>query len=106
MYHLAHIVNGTAVAGSPAGWGDVFDPSTGEVQGRVPLGDAAIVEEAVTAALAAQPAWAAQNPQRRARVLFEFKRLVEAHMDELAALLSSEHGKVVADSREIGRAHV
>jgi malonate-semialdehyde dehydrogenase (acetylating)/methylmalonate-semialdehyde dehydrogenase len=53
----------------------------------------------VAAARAAQPGWAALNPQRRARVLFEFKRLVEAHMDELAGLLSSEHGKVVADSR-------
>ena len=63
------------------------------------MATAAEVEGAVQAALAAQPAWAATNPQRRARVMFEFKRLVEARMDELAQLLSSEHGKVVADSR-------
>ena len=51
------------------------------------------------AALAAQPDWAATNPQRRARVMFRFKELLEANMDELAELLSSEHGKVVADSK-------
>jgi malonate-semialdehyde dehydrogenase (acetylating) / methylmalonate-semialdehyde dehydrogenase len=51
------------------------------------------------AALAAQPAWAMTNPQRRARVMFEFKRLVEANMDALAHMLSSEHGKVIADSK-------
>ena len=63
------------------------------------LGDAAVLERAVQAALAAQPAWAATNPQRRARVMFEFKALVEANMDELAHMLSSEHGKVIADSQ-------
>src|SRR5580704_13100609 len=72
---------------------------TGGVQARVGLAGAALVDQAVAAAARAQLGWAAQNPQRRARVLFEFKRLVEAHMDELAHLLSSEHGKVVADSR-------
>ena len=58
-----------------------------------------MLDKAVEAALAAQPAWAATNPQRRARVFFKFKELVEAHMDELAELLSREHGKVIADSR-------
>ena len=57
------------------------------------------LDAAVQAAVKAQPAWAATNPQRRARVMFEFKRLVEARMDELAALLSSEHGKVIADAK-------
>jgi malonate-semialdehyde dehydrogenase (acetylating)/methylmalonate-semialdehyde dehydrogenase len=57
------------------------------------------VEAAVQAALKAFPDWASTNPQRRARVMFEFKRLVEANMDELAHLLSSEHGKVIADSK-------
>ena len=82
-----------------ARFGDVFDPNSGEVQARVPLGTAADLDRAVEAALAAQPGWAATNPQRRARVMFEFKRLVEAEMDSLAALLSSEHGKVIADAR-------
>jgi malonate-semialdehyde dehydrogenase (acetylating)/methylmalonate-semialdehyde dehydrogenase len=69
------------------------------VQAQVPLGGKAELDQAVAAAKAAQPAWAATNPQRRARVMFEFKRLVEANIDELARLLSSEHGKVVADAR-------
>jgi malonate-semialdehyde dehydrogenase (acetylating)/methylmalonate-semialdehyde dehydrogenase len=99
MRDIPHFIGGKAVVSAPAGYGDVFDPSIGEVQARVGLADAGLVDEAVRAAHAAQPAWAALNPQRRARVMFEFKRLVEAHMDELAHLLSSEHGKVVADSR-------
>ncbi|TPG38623.1 CoA-acylating methylmalonate-semialdehyde dehydrogenase [Sphingomonas koreensis] len=78
---------------------EVFDPNTGQVQAKVSLGGKADLDKAVAAAKAAQPAWAATNPQRRARVMFEFKRLVEAHMDELAELLSSEHGKVIADAR-------
>ncbi|NJM49883.1 MAG: CoA-acylating methylmalonate-semialdehyde dehydrogenase [Sphingomonadales bacterium] len=78
---------------------EVYDPNNGVVQAQVALGDAALLDRAVDAALAAQGAWAATNPQRRARVMFRFKELVEAHMDELAHLLSSEHGKVIADSK-------
>ena len=92
------------IAGGTAGLdqtrrGAIYDPNTGAVQAEVVLGGAAALERAVAAAEAAQPAWAATNPQRRARVLFRFKELVEAHMTELAHLLSSEHGKVIADSR-------
>jgi malonate-semialdehyde dehydrogenase (acetylating)/methylmalonate-semialdehyde dehydrogenase len=79
--------------------GEVFDPNRGSVQAKVKLGTAADLQRAVDAAKAAQPAWAATNPQRRARVMFRYKELIEAHMDELAELLSSEHGKVVADAR-------
>ncbi|GAA4025610.1 CoA-acylating methylmalonate-semialdehyde dehydrogenase [Sphingomonas rosea] len=78
---------------------DVFNPSEGSVQASVRLGTVADLQKAVDAAKAAQPAWAATNPQRRARVMFKFKELIEANMDELAAMLSSEHGKVLADSR-------
>jgi malonate-semialdehyde dehydrogenase (acetylating) / methylmalonate-semialdehyde dehydrogenase len=99
MRDITHFVNGVAVAGRSGRFGDVFDPNTGEVQARVALADAGELNAAVQAALAAQGPWAATNPQRRARVMFEFKRLIEARMDELANLLSSEHGKVVADSR-------
>ena len=80
-------------------FGDIFDPNSGGVQARVPLGDAAVLEAAVAAARHAQPGWAATNPQRRARVMFQFKALVEKNIDELARLLSSEHGKVVADAK-------
>src|ERR1700742_949764 len=99
MRDILHFIDGKPFGQVEGERGDVFDPNTGEVQARVGLGGAAVVDAAVMSALAAQPAWAATNPQRRARVMFEFKRLVEAHMDELANLLSSEHGKVVADSR-------
>ncbi|QIK79931.1 CoA-acylating methylmalonate-semialdehyde dehydrogenase [Sphingomonas piscis] len=78
---------------------DVFDPNQGAVQARVRLGTALDLDRAVAAARKAQPAWAATNPQKRARVMFRYKELIEANMDDLAALLSSEHGKVLADSR-------
>ncbi|MGV3482127.1 MAG: CoA-acylating methylmalonate-semialdehyde dehydrogenase [Sphingobium sp.] len=87
------------LASDGARFGDVFNPNTGQIQARVALGDQAVLEAAVAAARKAQPGWAATNPQRRARVMFNFKALVEANMDELAHLLSSEHGKVIADSK-------
>ncbi|SNS11066.1 methylmalonate-semialdehyde dehydrogenase [acylating] [Sphingomonas laterariae] len=91
------------IAGASAAGGsrqsDVFDPNSGQVQAKVALGGAAELQKAVDAAKAAQPAWAATNPQRRARVMFNFKALVEQHMDELAHMLSSEHGKVIADAK-------
>ena len=99
MRQIHHFVNGQALAGASGRFGDVFNPNTGEVQARVDLASAAELDAAVQAAARAQVGWAAVNPQRRSRVMFEFKRLVEARMDELAALLSSEHGKVIADSK-------
>jgi len=98
MRKIDHFINGeTKAAGGCSG--DVFNPNTGEIQAKVSLGDAALLAEAVAVAKEAQPGWAEMNPQRRARVLFEFKRLLEANMEELAHLLSSEHGKVVTDSK-------
>ncbi|WP_419827427.1 CoA-acylating methylmalonate-semialdehyde dehydrogenase [Sphingomonas sp.] len=85
--------------GEPARTADIFDPSAGQVQRRVALGGKAELDQAMQAALAAQPAWAATNPQRRARVMFRYKELIEANMQNLAELLASEHGKVVADAK-------
>ncbi|NTZ42648.1 CoA-acylating methylmalonate-semialdehyde dehydrogenase [Altererythrobacter sp. SALINAS58] len=99
MRIVDHFIAGGADTKSDGRMHDIFDPNQGEVQARVPLGDAALLERAVAAAKEAQPGWAATNPQRRARVMFEFKRLVEGDMDNLAQMLSSEHGKVIADSR-------
>ena len=99
MRDIQHFISGAAQPGVSGRFGEVFDPNTGEVQAKVALATPAELDAAVQAALKAQPAWAATNPQRRARVMFEFKRLVEARMDELAGLLSSEHGKVIADSK-------
>ena len=99
MRMIDHHVPGLADQGGSARFGEVFDPSTGEVQARVALGGGAELDRAVAAAQAAQPGWAATNPQRRARVMFRFKALVEREMASLAALLASEHGKVIADAK-------
>ncbi len=99
LREIGHFIGGQAVTSASGRFGDVFDPNTGRVQARVGLGTADELSRAVEVAAAAQPAWAVLNPQRRARVMFEFKRLVECEMDSLAQLLSSEHGKVIADSK-------
>ena len=95
---IGHFIDGKPVAGKSGRTGDVFNPTTGEVQGKVSLASTAEVEAAIANAAAAQPAWAAQNPQKRARVMFRFLDLVQREKDELARLLSSEHGKTVPDS--------
>ncbi len=99
MRDIQHFVNGQTLAGTSGRFGDVFNPNTGEVQARVQLATAAELDAAVQVAVQAHVGWSATNPQRRARVMFEFKRLVEANMQDLAELLSSEHGKVIADSK-------
>jgi malonate-semialdehyde dehydrogenase (acetylating) / methylmalonate-semialdehyde dehydrogenase len=99
MRNIEHFIDGRRAAGASGRFGDVFDPNSGQVQARVPLASAEELDRAVASAVVAQKDWVQVNPQRRARVMFEFKRLLEAHMDELAHLLSSEHGKVVADAK-------
>jgi malonate-semialdehyde dehydrogenase (acetylating)/methylmalonate-semialdehyde dehydrogenase len=98
MRFIDHLIAGAPATGALRK-APVFNPTTGAVQAEVVLGNAAVLNLAVMQAQAAQPAWAATNPQRRARVMFEFKRLVERDMQELAELLASEHGKVVADAK-------
>ncbi|WP_332677020.1 CoA-acylating methylmalonate-semialdehyde dehydrogenase [Brevundimonas sp.] len=99
MRSIDHFIGGRPVAGTSGQFGDVFDPNTGAVQARVQMATTAELDSAIANAVEAQKGWAATNPQRRARVMFEFKRLLEVHMDELAHMLSAEHGKVIADSR-------
>ncbi|MEM6899125.1 MAG: CoA-acylating methylmalonate-semialdehyde dehydrogenase [Pseudomonadota bacterium] len=99
MREIDHFISGEISRGASSRFGEIYDPNTGEVQGSVQLATESEVAAAVDAAKAALPGWAATNPQRRARVLFKFKELLEANIDELAVLLSSEHGKVVADSK-------
>ncbi|HEX8216393.1 MAG TPA: CoA-acylating methylmalonate-semialdehyde dehydrogenase, partial [Allosphingosinicella sp.] len=98
MRNIDHFIGGGAHA-SGERHGDVFDPNNGGVQARVRFGSAADLAGAIDKANAALPAWAATNPQRRARIMFKYKELVERNMEELAHLLSSEHGKVLADAR-------
>ncbi len=96
---LHHFISGQQVAGKSGRFGDVFNPNTGDVAAKTPLASKDEVNAAVAAAERAFTEWSAVNPQRRARVLFKFKELLEANMDELAHMLSSEHGKVIADSK-------
>ena len=99
MREIGHFVGGKEVKGGSGRSGDVFNPNTGEVQAKVAFASRSEVETAIANAEAAQPAWAATNPQRRARVLFKFLDLVQGEFENLAKLLSSEHGKTVADAR-------
>src|SRR6201981_918056 len=99
MREIGHFIGGKQVAGRSGRSGDVFNPNTGEVQAKVSFADKSEGEQAIANAEAAQPAWATTNPQRRARVLFKFLELVHKEFDGLAQLLSSEHGKTVADSK-------
>ncbi|MGO9473607.1 MAG: CoA-acylating methylmalonate-semialdehyde dehydrogenase [Rhodomicrobium sp.] len=98
MRQIGHFAGGKRVEGTPGRFGDVYAPHTGEVQARVSLASKGEVAAIVANAAAAQPAWAAQNPQRRARVMMKFLEIVAKEMRPLAELLSSEHGKTVADS--------
>ncbi|BDI61901.1 CoA-acylating methylmalonate-semialdehyde dehydrogenase [Qipengyuania nanhaisediminis] len=97
MRQIDHFLVGDSPA--PTRKHQVWNPSTGEVQAEVALGDAALLDRAVETAKQVQPGWAATNPQKRARVMFRFKELIEANMQSLAELLASEHGKVVDDAK-------
>ena len=77
----------------------VTNPATGETIAELQSDSAASIAEKVRRARSAQPAWAATNPQRRARVLVKFLDLVHKEFDSLARLLSSEHGKTIPDSK-------
>ncbi len=99
MREIGHFIDGQNVAGTSGRTSDVYNPATGEVQARVALASAGELQAAVDSALAAQPKWAATNPQRRARVFMRFVDLLNQHMDELATLLSSEHGKTFDDAK-------
>jgi malonate-semialdehyde dehydrogenase (acetylating)/methylmalonate-semialdehyde dehydrogenase len=99
MREIGHFVGGKEVMGLSGRYGDVFDPNTGEVQARVAMAKHSEVEQAIVVAQAAQTDWGATNPQRRARVLMKFLELVHKNYDSLAKLLSSEHGKTIADAK-------
>ncbi|MEV3901539.1 CoA-acylating methylmalonate-semialdehyde dehydrogenase [Mycobacterium sp. NPDC050551] len=96
---IPHFINGQRTSGQSTRTADVLNPSTGEAQAQVLLASAADVDAAVAGAAEAQLQWAAFNPQRRARVMMRFVDLVNQNIDELAELLSLEHGKTVADSK-------
>ena len=96
---LTHYIGGKAVKGRSFRFGDIFNPATGEITANVPFADRGEVDNAVAAAAAAFPEWAAVTPLQRARVMFRFRELIQANMDELAAILTAEHGKTIADAK-------
>ncbi|MEM8699377.1 MAG: aldehyde dehydrogenase family protein, partial [Pseudomonadota bacterium] len=99
MHQIPHYIGGTEVPGASGRVTDVFNPATGEVQAQVGLASADELAHAVEVAKAAQPAWAAENPQKRARVLMRFVSLLHRDMDKLAEALSREHGKTLPDAK-------
>ena len=96
---LTHWIDGKHVKGTSGRFADVYNPATGEVQAKTPLATVEEIDAAVQSAKAAQPAWAAVNPQRRARVLMKFVELLHRDMDKLAEALSREHGKTLPDAK-------
>uniref|UniRef100_UPI003562538B aldehyde dehydrogenase family protein n=1 Tax=Shewanella sp. TaxID=50422 RepID=UPI003562538B len=98
MQSITHFVNGEHTAKS-ARTQSVFEPATGEARAEVSLASAQEVSDAIAVAKAAFDSWSQMTPLNRARILFKFKALVEANMDELAELITREHGKVLDDAK-------
>ena len=98
MQELTHYINGAHVKGTSGRFADVFNPATGEVQAKCPLASSRDGRSR-RSRRAAQPAWAATNPQRRARVMMKFVGLLNRDMDKLAEALSREHGKTLPDAK-------
>jgi malonate-semialdehyde dehydrogenase (acetylating) / methylmalonate-semialdehyde dehydrogenase len=101
---VGHWIGGRTVEGGGARVGDVYDPATGRVARQVAFATAEDVDDAVAAAHAAFATWRATSLAERTRVLFRFRQLLDARADELAAIITSEHGKVLSDARgEVAR---
>ncbi|HEY2403126.1 MAG TPA: aldehyde dehydrogenase family protein, partial [Steroidobacteraceae bacterium] len=96
---ISHWIGGKPVEAANARTQDVFNPATGEVARQVALGAAVEVDQAVKSAAAAFQSWADTPPIRRARILNRFLTLLNEHRDELASILTSEHGKVFSDAQ-------
>src|SRR5579862_9261912 len=96
---LPHFIGGQLVPGVSGRSGEVFNPAKGKASRRVAFANKAEVDRAVAAATAAFPAWAGSPPLRRARILNKFRELLERDIDRLAAVITSEHGKVLSDAK-------
>lgn len=99
LREVTHWIDGRRVSGKSELRGKVYNPATGKVQATVPLASLTELDAAIQSSVRAFPAWAAQPALRRARVLFRFRELFEANLDAIAALITSEHGKVLSDAR-------
>jgi malonate-semialdehyde dehydrogenase (acetylating)/methylmalonate-semialdehyde dehydrogenase len=98
MKSIDHWINGRSVASASGRSGPVFNPATGEQQATVGLASVSEVDDAVAAAKAAFPSWRAASLSKRSEVMFTFRQLLVTHRDELAQIVSSEHGKVPSDA--------
>jgi len=98
-YTVSHFINGKSYVNATGKFQDLYNPATGKVIGRVALADKADVDKAIQAAKEAFPAWAATPPLKRAQVLFKYSALLKEHLDELATLITNEHGKTLNDAR-------
>ena len=99
MTQIPHFIAGSRVPGESGRFGDVYNPVAGKVAAHVPLATADEVERAVASAQVAFPVWSAFNPQRRGRLLLKWVDKINENADELAELLSNEHGKTLEDAR-------
>ena len=99
IHQLHHYISGAQVQGTSGRFGDVYNPALGAVVKQVPLASQAEVENAIASAQEAFPGWSATPAGRRAQVLFNFRDLIRSNMDELAELVSSEHGKTLEDAK-------
>ena len=99
MKIVEHWIGGASAPGSSTRTAEVYNPATGQVQARVLLAGTADVDQAVQTAKKAYAAWQDVSLTRRARTMFAFRNLVEQHADDLARLVSAEHGKVISDAK-------
>ena len=97
--HLTHFINGKSVSGAGGRTAEAFNPATGEVDAIVPLASKAEVETAIASAEAAFPAWSNTPAAKRVQVLYKFRELLLANMDEVAELISRQHGKTLPDAK-------
>ncbi|MCP3966072.1 MAG: CoA-acylating methylmalonate-semialdehyde dehydrogenase [Lentisphaerae bacterium] len=99
IYKVNHFINGEFVDGVSGEYSDIYNPAIGEVVGHVSRANDEDLDRAVTVAQKAFNSWSKVTPLRRSRVMFKYKALLEEHMDEMAAIISREHGKVIEDAK-------
>src|SRR5689334_12679209 len=98
-YLVPHYLNGKLLAPTPGKTLDLYNPATGEKLGQVGLADDDIINQAVSSANRAFPAWSSTTPAQRSKLLFQYKAVLEENLDELAAVITLEHGKTLAEAQ-------
>ncbi|MDX1900650.1 MAG: CoA-acylating methylmalonate-semialdehyde dehydrogenase [Gammaproteobacteria bacterium] len=98
MYQVPHFINGSTVDATDR-MSNIYHPATGEIAGQVSMADTSLISQTVAAAQKAFLEWSKLSTQKRARLLFQFRTVLESHIDELATLVTNEHGKTLDDAR-------